>query len=303
VATLSILDGYNVAFLSLQNAARQRSAYSILNLTNHILKIPFSLVAVLWLGNKATSIVLAYIATLILINSVQIFLLRKNSNQNQNQNQNQSVSYFSDSMLKFSYSFSFIGLFTWLHSASDRWLLQLFSTTTDVALYNVVYQLGFAPIGMATGLITSFIAPILYQRVGAAKDKDRNDSAKQIVWNIALAGVITTAIAFCITIAFHAPIFYVLVAKEYQFISYLLPWIILSGGLFATGQVLALKLMSEMNLEALIRIKISTAVLGLLFNLVGVQYGLHGVSIGLLAYALIYFLWMFSLFKKKNIIS
>jgi O-antigen/teichoic acid export membrane protein len=303
VAILSILDGYNVAFLSLQNAARQRIAYSILNLTNHILKIPFSLVAIVMLGNKATSIVFAYIIVLILVNSFQIFLLQKNSNQNQNQNQNQSISYYSDNMLKFSLSFSFIGLFTWLHSASDRWLLQLFSTTADVALYNVVYQLGFAPIGMATGLITSFIAPILYQRVGAAKDKDRNDSAKKIVWYMALAGVFTTAIAFCITFVFHTPIFSILVAKEYQYISYLLPWVILSGGLFATGQVLALKLMSEMNLKALIRIKIATAVLGILFNLVGVQYGLQGVSVGLLAYSLIYFVWMFFLFKKKNIIS
>jgi O-antigen/teichoic acid export membrane protein len=299
VSIFAILDGYNVAFLSIQNAARQRNAYSILNLTNHVLKIPLSLVAITWFGNTSTSVVLAYIISLLTVNVIQILFLRKINNTNEIETH--SISFFNDNMLKYSSSFSIIGIFTWIHISSDRWLLQIFSSTTEVAVYNVIFQLGYVPVGLATGLITSFIAPILYQRVGNANDAARNESAQHIVWYISLIGILVTIMTFATTLIFHKLMFSLLVAKEYQFASYMLPWVILSGGMFATGQVLALKLMSEMKLSALINIKISTAILGVCFNIFGIQYGLQGMVAALLAFSSVYFLWMLYFFKNTEI--
>lgn len=48
-------------------------------------------------------------------------------------------------------------------------------------------------------------------------------------------------------LAFHGWIFQLLVAEPYRSMSRWLPWMILAGGLFAAGQILALKQMAEMK--------------------------------------------------------
>jgi hypothetical protein len=71
---------------------------------------------------------------------------------------------------------------------------------------------------------------------------------------------------------------------------------VLAGGLFATGQLLTAKLVSEMRPAHLTRAKITTAIAGVLFNMAGAALGgITGVTIALLLYSLVYFLWMFRL--------
>ena len=82
-------------------------------------------------------------------------------------------------------------------------------------------------------------------------------------------------------------------APAYHSISYLLPWVVLAGGLSAAGQMLSLKFMSEMKSSKLTLIKITSAVIGVLCNLVGAAFmGMQGVVIGLVVCSGIYLLWM-----------
>jgi O-antigen/teichoic acid export membrane protein len=110
-----------------------------------------------------------------------------------------------------------------------------------------------------------------------------------------------TAVAFFVAMLFHARIFSILVAKDYRIASYLLPWLTLAAGLFATGQVIALNLMSQMKTRIMMKAKIGTAILGVLFNLGGAYlYGIQGVVAAILIVSALYFFWMLMLLKGSE---
>src|SRR3569832_1844413 len=67
----------------------------------------------------------------------------------------------------------------------------------------------------------------------------------------------------------------------------------LAGGMFAAGQVLALKLMSEMKSKVMTIAKIVTALLGTGLNILGAFYfGLVGVVAALVMFSSNYLYWM-----------
>jgi O-antigen/teichoic acid export membrane protein len=176
--------------------------------------------------------------------------------------------------------------------SSDRWALQHFVSTEDVGRYAVLFQLGYTPINLITGMMITFLAPVLYQRSGSATDPARNRAVHRISWRIASAGLLMTFIGFILTLLLHRPIFHLL-AADYQAVSYLLPWMVLAGGVFAAGQMLSLKLMSEIKSTALIASKIGTAVLGVGLNIYGAaQFGLQGVVAALVLFSFSYLIWM-----------
>jgi hypothetical protein len=91
----------------------------------------------------------------------------------------------------------------------------------------------------------------------------------------------------------HKWLFRLLVASEYREISYLLPWVVLAGGVFAAGQMLAMKLMSDMRSSAMTAAKITTALIGMLLNVAGAAFaGIEGVVGALIVFSGIYFVWM-----------
>lgn len=53
----------------------------------------------------------------------------------------------------FSWPFSVWGVFTWAQQSSDRWALQVYASTADVEMSAVLFQLGYTPINLATGVV------------------------------------------------------------------------------------------------------------------------------------------------------
>jgi O-antigen/teichoic acid export membrane protein len=180
-----------------------------------------------------------------------------------------------------------------MQQISDRWALQSFVSDHAVGLYAVVFQLGYVPIGLVIGMAMTFLTPILYNRSGAAINQSRNISVHRIAWSITFACLLMTVLAFVFTLLLHEQIFQILVAPTYQAVSNLLPWMVLAGGIFAGGQMLALKLMSEMKPAVMTIAKIVTAILGVGFNIYGAsRFGLQGVVAALVALSFVYFFWM-----------
>jgi O-antigen/teichoic acid export membrane protein len=108
--------------------------------------------------------------------------------------------------------------------------LQTFASTTEVGHYAVLFQLGYSPITLATGLIVSFFAPILYQRSGDATDHTRNANVHRLTWRMTQLSILTTLFGFAFTFYMHEWLFRLLVATEYRGSSYYLPWVVLAGG-------------------------------------------------------------------------
>ena len=146
---------------------------------------------------------------------------------------------------------------------------------------------------MVVGLVTTFLGPILYQRSGDATDHARNTHVHRLSWRITWVILLVTLTGVVVTLTIHEWIFRLLVAAQYREISYMLPWVVLAGGVFSAGQMLGLKLMSEMKPAKMISAKIITALLGVSFNIYGASVlGLQGVVGALIAFAVVYLTWM-----------
>jgi O-antigen/teichoic acid export membrane protein len=288
---LSVFGGCNSALVGIQNAARQRAVVALHGGAEAWLKILLAVSMMLWLGRSSTAVIWGYVLSSLIVTGSQLFFL-----QRMNRPQVAQTDTSGDWGLQiwaYSWPFSVWGIFTWLQQISDRWALQTFSSGHEVGLYAVVFQLGYVPIGLVMGMAMTFLGPILYQRSGNTADQTRNLSVHRIAWRITFASLAITALAFMFTLLLHEWIFELLVATKYHEVSHLLPWVVLAGGVFASAQMLALKLMSEMKSEVMTTAKIVTAILAVGLNIYGAsQFGSQGVVAALVAFSCIYFFWM-----------
>lgn len=291
----SLLSGYNTSLNGIQNAARQRHIVALHGGMDAWLKILLALWVMLWLGTTSTAVVLGYVLSSLAVTGSQFLFLRrtilvKKEIQVANETPWQSR------IWAYSWPFSTWGLFTWMHQVSDRWALQAYASIEDVGQYAVLFQLGYTPIVLATGMAMTFMGPILYQRSGDASDQQRNTNVHRISWWMTYLGLFFTMLGFVVTYVLHEWLFHFLVAPEYRDVSSLLPWVVLAGGIFASGQMLALKLMSEMKSAKMVSAKIATALLGIMFNVYGASVaGPVGVVGALVAFSIVYLVWMISL--------
>lgn len=287
----SVLSGCNATLSGILNAARNRVVVAFHAGLDAWLKILLAVSMMIWLGSSSTAVVWGYaISSLLVTGSLLIFL---RPSMRLKDNKPQSSTNWGSQIWLYSWPFSVFGVFTWLQQISDRWALQTFASEHAVGLYAVVFQLGYVPIGLVTGIAMTFLGPILYQRSGDARDQSRNLSVHLIAWRITSAGLLMTALAFVLSFFLHEWIFQMLVSEKYHAVSNLLPWTVLAGGVFSAGQMLALKLMSEMKSVVMTTAKIVTAILGVGLNIFGAfQFGLQGVVIAIVVFSSIYFIWM-----------
>jgi O-antigen/teichoic acid export membrane protein len=198
----------------------------------------------------------------------------------------------------------YYNIFSWLQISSDRWAIESFIGTAEVGLYITVLQLGWAPINIITTLSLNFISPIFFQQSGNAMDKDRNAGVNRASWFIIKILIFFFVIYFTLSLFTHEYIYQYLVSEKYRKISYLLPWMILSGGLFSLSQVLVLKIQSDLEPSKLILPKIIIALIGFLFNFVGAyHFGLNGIIGGMICFSMLSFIWyaIINKYDKHNI--
>jgi O-antigen/teichoic acid export membrane protein len=292
---LSILSGLNSILSGIQNAARQRATVALHSALDAWLKIALAVLVLLWVGMSSPAVVVGFaLASLIVTISQLLFLralLQRHVGQPAETSQKLQVDW-SREIWRFSWPFSTFGIFTWLQQVSDRWALGLLATTEEVGAYAVVFQLGYTPIGLLSGLMLTLVAPILYSRAGDTKDKVRLEGANKIIYRLAYVSLALTAVAFVITFFLHEIIFRFLAAPEFRSGSYLLPWVVLAGGLFAAGQVLLIKLGVELRSKDQVSQKIGTAVIGITANLAGAWlFGVEGVVGALVMFSVVFFVW------------
>ena len=287
----SLFSSFNSSFNAIQNAARQRWIVAFHGGMDAWLKIPLVLGLILWLGASSTVVVLGYAFSSLLVAGSQVFFVRQMIPREREATDDSAR--WLKQIWSFSVPFMSWGVFTWAQLSSDRWFLESFAGARAVGLYTVLFQLGYAPVNMLTGLVIDFIGPVLFQRSGDARDQTRNRNVHRVVLLITATSVLLTGFGFLVASGMHGVIFKYLVAGTYRDASYLLPWMVVAGGLFATGQVLSLKLLSEMRAHAMIRVKIVTALAGIALNFVGAAtFGLIGIVAAVLAFGAIYLVWM-----------
>ena len=291
VLAFSVFSSYNTSLGEIQNAARQRFVAAFHISLDAWLKILLAVGVMLWLGSFSTAVVLAYALSSFLVTGSQLIFLRRLTRIEVTATR--GCENWGRHFWLYSWPFATWGAFVWVQQVSDRWALEIFSTTHEIGLYAVLFQLGYSPIGLILGMAMTFLAPILYQHSGSAVDNTRNISVHYISWRITIAALFITALAVVFAYLWHGWIFQILVDSNYHSVSYLLPWVVLAGGIFSASQMLVLKLQSEMKHSTMITAKIITSIIGVVLNYYGASsFGLQGVVAALLAFSVITFVWV-----------
>jgi O-antigen/teichoic acid export membrane protein len=284
--------GANTIIDGMQNAARQRAVVALHACAGQWLRIVAVIATVKIFGASTEAILFAFVAAaLVVLTSQAMFFGRWVSANGWRDRTGEEV--WAARITQYSWPFSTWGLFSWAQSAADRWALQAFTSSTDVGLYAVVYQLGYGPIVALSGFSVQLFGPILFQRSGDGSEPARLASAGRVADRLLLAAIASMTLGTVAATVAHRLIFTLLVREEFRSLSSLLPMMILAGGLFATGQIAALSLMSTAKSHRLIAPKIGSGALAVVLNLAGVyHYGVNGAVGALVISSAAYCCWV-----------
>jgi O-antigen/teichoic acid export membrane protein len=277
--------GYNFILSGIQNAARQRSVVALHQGIESWLRFLVAAVLIRLLGASSTIAMIGYtLGVTIVLSSQSIYFFKSFPPLHSWIYQHNS---WQSKIWQYSWPMSVFGIFTWIQLVSDRWALGLFRTKEEVGMYAALFQLGYYPISMVTGMAVQFLEPIFFQRSGDGKDPHRNAGVSRLGWRLTGLALGLTGIAFCVAFLLHIQIFLIFVAPEYRQISYLFPWMVLSGGVFSASQTIALNLLSQAKTYTMMPIKIATALLGILINMIGgYNYGTVGIVIASVVFSI-----------------
>lgn len=295
----ALIGGYNALLSGLQTAARKRSAVAINSGAEVWLRILFSLIFILWLGPTSIMALYGFIVASILIVFSQIYNLKKiipikSSVNKKNYN-------YKSEIWKYAWPFSIWGIFSWTQQASIRWAIEFFGAISDVGLFQALSQIGYAPIQIATGLIVQLITPILFSKIGDGSCLESKKQSKKIMVKLAYFGIMATVIFSLIAHMFHSEIFGYLVGRQYRQISYLMPWIVVAGGVIGVSQILSAQLLGEFRVKELMLVSVITGILGTILN-IGLIYthGINGAIAALCIYSVMNFIWIMIILIRKS---
>lgn len=288
---LAALAGYSGILGGIQNAARQRSIVALHQGMESWARFLVAAGLLLWLGATSTVAMAGYaIAGMLVLGSQYVFFRDTVPRDIPAADKQRD---WQEQIWKYSWPFGAWGIFSWAQQASDRWALELFATTQEVGLYAALFQLGYYPMSMAAGMSVQFLGPIFYQRAGDASDRRRNENVRRLSRRLTALTLALTGAVFLIALLVHGQIFRILAAAQYASVSYLLPWMLLAGGIFAAGQTIALDLMSQMKTHTMAAAKIATSSLGVAFNFAGAYFlGIKGIVVASVLFSVVYLVWL-----------
>jgi O-antigen/teichoic acid export membrane protein len=290
----AVVSGGNAILDGVQSAARQRVVVAWHQSFATWSRFLLAVVVMLVLGATSTAAIWGYtLASLMVLGSQLWFLRRGTGSEKARPVASADIERWRRQLWSYSWPFATWGISSWAQQASDRWALQAFASTRDVGHYAVLFQVGYYPIMVLSSVLVQWMGPILFERAGDGSDAGRMARTRSMnrVLVVLTAGI--TLVGSSIAWGLHDQIFRVLVAMEYGAVSPYLPWMVLSGGLFAAGQTMSLELMAEARSRSLIVPKVVTAVCGIGANVIGAAvYGIVGVIGANLITALIYLLLM-----------
>lgn len=173
------------------------------------------------------------------------------------------------------------GVGIWLHRSSDRWALELLSSTAEVGLYEVLFQLGFQPLLFISTFIGFLVSPIIFDKAGDLSDEQRFSNINRLILKFTLLLLGVVMFLFFLANTFHLQLFQLFTSTDFYAISYMLPVMILSGGIFACGELIGLPLQAKLRTDVLLYPKLGSAVLGVFVNFFAAfRWGLEGVIYG-----------------------
>lgn len=290
---LSVIGGFNSALSGIQNAARQRAIVALHAGMDAWLKVGLSVAVVLWIGSTSFAVATGYVLSALVVIVSQLFFLGRLIPFGNKAGRQKSGGNWAKDIWGFSWPLSTWGIFTWAQQASDKWALAFYASTDEVGGYAVLFQLGFVPISLGSSLLVSLIAPIMYQRVGDAKDYARVQTVYVVTRNISLIVLAMSLVAAVLVSFWHEAIFHLLANERYHGLSNLMPWLVIAAGFQACHHVLGVRVSSTLKVSSIVVPQIVSAIVFVGLNVLGAFLGgVQGLVYGFVVASFIYFAWM-----------
>jgi O-antigen/teichoic acid export membrane protein len=301
VMVFSILSGYNSAFNSVQNAARQRAIVALHGGIDAWLKIGLAFGFALWIGASSTAAVLGFSISILLITLSQIFFLRRLLQRHEANANSPSTEDWAKQMWMFSWPMMAGGLFSWGYYASQRWALELFVSTAEVGKFYALTQIAYSPISLGGSLFMSFLVPILYQRAADPGSHERIANVRNIVFKIAAVGVAATLLVSCITVFLHNEIFRLLAAEQYRDLSAYMPLVVIAAGLLQASTALGSILAAVNKTREVIPLAVYGQTIIIVSNITSTYlYGINGLIYSMVFGAALHIIWMYRIIVKHG---
>ena len=179
------------------------------------------------------------------------------------------------SFRKYAMPLLLVGFGTWVYLMSPLWALGWFGDITEVGKYGAYHQLAFVPMMVVSGLLLTFLAPIVYE-----------NALKSI--HTAMQGALRLAMVSFVMVTFIAAFAFfeqrflatLLLGDSFRDGSWMFPWLILAGGCYGVGHQLLLKLRTEMKVLQLAAIQLGFAAAAVAaYSLAAWQFGVEGLIV------------------------
>lgn len=299
----ALLFGCNAMLNGMQNAARQRAVVALHQGLASWGRFLLAAAMVLWLGASGTVVIFGYALAILVVLVSQGWFFRRTllSDGDVADTGDSSQGRWKTEIFTYAWPFAVWGIPIWAQFASDRWSLQAFCSMKDVGRYAVLYQLGYYPVTISTNLIVQLIYPVFFHRAGDASDPSRLRHVYGLNRRLTMVALVFTVMAVALAWVLHGTVFRFLAAPEYRMVSWMLPAMVLAGGLFATAQLAVVSVLSGARTHRLILPKIVTALLGVLLNVLGAAYyGMMGVVCAMVVAAAVYLFWILCLVRNRD---
>jgi len=298
VLATSLLGGANVVLDSLQNAARHRGIVAWHQACGQWGRGVFAMFLVYHWGPTGSNVLCGYLTAAGLVFASQMTIWRSTLSRLTvfQRGVDPGSTALVHEMRKYGLPFAAWGAIAWLQQNSDRWFLVALTDIKEVGVYQILYQLGYYPLALLSGLVGQLLGPVLFGRAGDGNDPARLLPVRRLVRRLGIHTLVGTFVMTIMASFSHRMIFALLVPQEYRAVSHFLPLVVLASGLFATGQVLAFDALIQMRSHALMAPKIGCALLATALNYVGaLTAGLAGVVYANVLSSAAYAAWIFAL--------
>lgn len=298
---LALLTGYVSAIENLQIGLRQRSVIAVVRgsmpwvRTACVVGVVYAFPHQSMLSPGSLAIIGLTLGTLVVFlmqlwkfrQSVALLIHSDHDSSEQHKNWIRKI-------VNYSLPFGAVFILAYVQMFADRWALKVFTSSGELGLYSAVYQLGFAPMILLAGFTAQLMGPILFGRAG---DASRNDQLQRslsqnkiVIQSTVVFGVLCAGVAYFT----HEWAFQLVLREEYWSVSKYLPWIVLSGGLFAAGNAASISSMIAARPQVLVMPMTIAATAALIATFTGAYLGgLAGVFIAMPVHFAIHFLVMF----------
>ncbi len=294
ITLVSVGAAFTTINYGMKNADGKQIESSVLDTGERVLQLSLVVFLLYFLPKEANFVLLAQLlavscfTALILLRPSHSGSIGCREATEQDHEQEKSCPIYEKSILRYAWPFIVFGGFGWIQGASERWILEIQCSTTAVAQFAILNQIGFHSQTMLIGAAGYFLTPALFRRAAILSDERMADSNRlNDLFMISIASM--SVVGACVGQIAGPWIIRLLADEKYIVAAELLPGIIIAGGIFNVGQIFANRFMISTQTISLILPKVSTGLVGLSFNYAGIVWaGIHGLVLAMVATNLFY---------------